>query len=153
MAAQDKLALMRDRVTGWKGTQRIDEHEQDVYIVTTASDFDPTMGFDPEVALLKISPRPRVVSKPLRAVTDDQGKGAQAVSVHLYEVTDISRINVTEQQLRDANCFLVMKLGATPDPALVPKGEYVRYKISGKVESTEKFWKVMLEENKDLKRS
>jgi hypothetical protein len=153
MAAQDKLALMRDRATRWKATQRIDEHEQDVYIVTTNSDFDSTMGFDPEVTLLKIAPRPRVVSKPIRAITDGQSQGTQVVSVHLYEVTDISRVNITEQQLRDANCFLVMKLGAAPDPALVPKGEYARYKISGKVESTEKYWKVMLEENKDLKRS
>ncbi|HEX8185435.1 MAG TPA: hypothetical protein VF747_11805 [Blastocatellia bacterium] len=145
MAAQNKLALMRDRATRWKGVQRIDEHELRLWLVTLPEDFDGTSTTEPLPALNAVEPTPRILFKPIDTVVEREGEGLLAARLNKYEISEISR-RYTDQDLRAAY-FLVVPRGTVLTPEDVQKTNphiYVRYRLLGIPQMFEKGWSLSL---------
>jgi hypothetical protein len=143
---------MADRRSAYRARHGTKEHELDVVLCLLAPrpegyEYDSTQSGDPELELIRITPTPRVVSKPLRTITEGQN-GAVSITVDRYEVSDVSRLNYTKELLKSPLYFLVVPRGAEVDPTKVPLDETVKYQLKEEVAMFEATWKFMLEEMK-----
>jgi hypothetical protein len=149
MAAQDKLALIRDRATRWHGTQKTKEHELDLYIVTKALPAEDTTRRQPlTLELKKVVPRPRIISSTLTMVGQSEGRGSELAAVGYYKVEDVSRRNYSEDALKKVLYYVVCDSSVVPNPLDVQAGKHLRYKIAGDVTMNEQHWSFKLEEMK-----
>jgi hypothetical protein len=96
---QKKIALFHDRATGFKGRQRVKEHELDLYLAFAPAGYDGASTTETLPTLIKIVPRPKIVNKPLVFPKETEGGGEVVAALQKYEVSEVSR-NYLDEELR-----------------------------------------------------